>query len=119
MEATGEATERSRARYALGWSGLHCLGLPPSWRECRLINISETGAELEPFDLDRGEQFEGELELELSAPSGILKAVRLRSEIRQVTWSPDGHVSLMIEFAGLTTLEANALELLVPFDAFV
>jgi len=124
-----EPIERRRTpRYALASSGLHRYAVdwsPPAgsrdmahWNECRLIDISERGATLEPLGTEATEPLAGEIELELPAPAEIREVLRFRGEIRHATRSAEGHLRIGIEFTELTALETNLLDLLVRLDAF-
>jgi hypothetical protein len=110
---------RRRARHpARGWTGRYRLQDATGWRDCTLVDISETGAGFQAFMLPTDAVALTTAELELVDGSGAAEeTLRLRGTISHLTRSEQGHVRVGIEFIGLTELERRLLGLLFSRDA--
>jgi hypothetical protein len=114
------AKERRRKRRhgVSGWTGRYRLEGATGWRDCRLVDISETGAGFEAFMLATDAVRLTIAELELVDPSPDAEAtIRVRGKVSHLTRSQEGHVRVGIEFVGLTALEARLLGILFSREA--
>lgn len=109
---------RRKARHeVLGWTGRYRLQHASAWRECTVVDISETGAGFQAFMLPTDALPMMTAELELVDGSGNAEeTIRLRGTISHLTRSQEGHVRVGIEFLGLTELEARLLGMLFGRD---
>ena len=110
---------RRRNRHSIaGWTGRYRLEAASGWRDCTLVDMSETGAGFQAFMLatDAVSLSTAELELVDGSSAGEAK-IRLRGQVRHLTRSPEGHVRVGIEFLGLTELEGRLLGMLFGRDA--
>ena len=72
--------KRQSARHPLEWpADYRCAGAP-GWRRCRLIDIAESGAAIEAFEVEDDETFDGLVELQLRAPPDIGEFMRLHGD---------------------------------------
>jgi hypothetical protein len=110
---------RRKARHAAhGWTGRYRLHDASGWRDCTLVDISETGAGFQAFMLPTDAVPLTTAELELVDASGDAdETIRLRGTISHLTRSPEGHVRIGIEFLELTELEGRLLGMLFSRDA--
>lgn len=111
--------QRRKVRHAVhGWSGRYRLQHAAGWRDCALVDVSETGAGFEAFMLPTDVLPLTTAELELVDGSGDPEqAIRLRGTVSHLTRSPEGHVRVGLEFIGLTDLERRLLGILFGRDA--
>lgn len=89
-----------------------------SWRPCRLIDISESGAAIEAFELRSDERLTGTIELELRAPAQLGEMMRLHGLVRYSTRSAEGRTRAGIELEPSSVLDGDLLEALVRLNAF-
>jgi PilZ domain len=82
-----------------------------------VIDVSRTGAAIEPLDVGHDEIFEGMLQLELTSTADDQDDIRLSGEIRHRNRSSMGRVRVGVEFVGLTLQEEDLLELLFRLHA--
>lgn len=114
------AKERRRKRRhpVHGWSGRYRLQDASAWRDCTLVDISETGAGFQAFMLPTDAVAQTIAELELVDGDGTVdETIRLRGKISHLTRSPEGHVRVGIEFVEITELEGRLLGMLFGRDA--
>jgi hypothetical protein len=90
----------------------------PGWRPCRLIDISETGAAIEAFEVADDESLRGVVELQLRAPAEVGEMMRLHGAVRYSTRSSEGRVRAGIEFDQGSGLDQELLEALLRLNAF-
>jgi hypothetical protein len=111
--------QRRKARHAVhGWTGRYRLQDASGWRDCAVVDISETGAGFEAYMLPTDAVPLTTAELELADRSGNAdEIIRLRGKISHLTRSQEGHVRIGIEFVGLTELEGRLLGMLFGRDA--
>src|SRR5260221_558847 len=105
---------RGADRYPAGWIARYRTEADDGWRECRALDVSETGAALE---LSGSVTVDEELVIELrtgdDAPGGVL----LIATVRNVASDPDGTVRVGVEFASCTPLARSVLAVLLAPDA--
>jgi hypothetical protein len=111
--------QRRKARHAVhGWTGRYRLQDATAWRECSLVDLSETGAGFQAFMLPTDAVPLSTAELELvDGARNPDETIRLRGRVIRLTRSPEGHVRVGIEFIGLTELEGRLLGMLFGRDA--
>jgi c-di-GMP-binding flagellar brake protein YcgR len=115
----GRSSQRRRAiRHPAAWSGRYQIEESPErgWRDCRVIDVSMTGAAVEPFGLGPDEIPEGTLGLDLVPMPDVPEHLHLRGDIRHRTRTSAGRVRVGIEFVGLSTRERDQLQRLLPPD---
>jgi PilZ domain len=114
----GKEHRRKPRHAAAGWSGRYRLQDAAAWRECTLVDISESGAGFQAYMLatDALPLTTAELELVDESRAGE-DPIRLRGRVRHPTRSEEGHVRVGIEFVGLTQLEMQLLGMLFDRDA--
>jgi hypothetical protein len=110
--------QRRAPRREVEWPAHYRQPASDGWRRCRLIDISETGAAIEAFDLGDGERLTGSIELELRAPAQLGEMVRLHGLVRYSTRSAEGRTRAGIELESSSVLEEHLLEALVRLNAF-
>ncbi|MFN8027828.1 MAG: PilZ domain-containing protein [Acidimicrobiia bacterium] len=110
--------KRTDARRAVDWPAHYRQPHTDGWRPCRLIDISESGAAIEAFELQTDERLTGAVELELRAPAQIGEMVRLHGVVRYSTRSSEGRTRAGIELEPSSALDADLLEALVRLNAF-
>jgi len=106
--------QRRQGRHAVDlWSGRYRLEDASGWRECRLVDVSETGAGFDAFMLPTDAASVSTAELEIVDPYGDADTpIIVKGNVRHLTRSPDGQVRVGLEFVGLTDLEGRLLGLL-------
>jgi hypothetical protein len=103
-------TEQRRSqRYDVEWVCRYRLLRPSPWRPCRLIDVSETGAAFEPFELALDETPVGEIELMLSTPTGAAEPFRLVGQVRHLTRTSVGRTRVGIRFTDVDPSERERL----------
>ena len=108
---------RRKRRHALrGWTGRYRLEHASRWRDCTLVDISESGAGFQAFMLATDAVPLSTVELELVDDSRG-DSIRLRGRLAHITRSNEGHVRIGLEFVDLTELEARLLGLLFGREA--
>ena len=106
---------RRKVRHPVrGWIGRYRLQDASAWRDCTLVDISETGAGFQAFMLPTDAVPLTVAELELIDGDAT---IQLRGTISHLTRSPEGHVRVGIEFLGLSELEGRLLGMLFGRDA--
>jgi hypothetical protein len=101
------------------WKSRYRLAGASGWRDCTLVDVSESGAGFQAYMLATDAVQLTSAELELIDDSGTGEgSIRLRGQVRHLTRSEEGHVRVGIEFVGLTELEGRLLGLLFGRDAF-
>jgi hypothetical protein len=100
------------------WTAKFRLAESDQWRACRLIDISQTGAALDPCESTEGTSPGAQIEIELAVPEKFADSIRFLGTIRHVTRTATGDAYMGIEFTGLTRLDTELLELLVRLDSF-
>ena len=107
---------RRRARHAVrGWTVRYRLEHASGWRDCTLVDVSESGAGFQAFMLPTDAVPWSTAELELVGGSDD-ETIRLRGRVRHLTRSHEGHVRVGIEFLELTELEARLIGILFGRD---
>lgn len=109
---------RRNERRSVEWPAHYRQPHTDGWRPCRLIDISETGAAIEAFELRDEERLTGAIELELRAPAQLGEMVRLHGLVRYSTRSSEGRTRAGIELESSSFLDADLLEALVRLNAF-
>jgi hypothetical protein len=109
---------RRRPRHgAAHWQGRYRFGGATGWRECELIDVSETGAGFQAFMLPTDASPLAEVELELvDRADPEPDPLRFTGRVRHLARSNAGHVRVGMEFAGLTDLEGRLLAMLFRRD---
>jgi hypothetical protein len=103
-------TEQRRSqRYDVEWVCRYRLLRPSPWRPCRLIDVSDTGAAFEPFELSLEETPAGEVEMMLSTPSGTAEPFRLVGQVRHLTRTSLGRTRVGIRFTDVDASERERL----------
>jgi hypothetical protein len=110
--------QRQSARHAVEWPAHYRRPGAPGWRRCRLIDISETGAAIEAFDVGDDETLDGFVELQLRAPATIGEMMRLHGPVRYSTRSSEGRVRAGIELEAQSALDSALLDALLRLNAF-
>ena len=114
----GKERRRRNRHSVAGWTGRYRLEGASGWRDCTLVDVSESGAGFEAFMLATDAVSLSTAELELVDGSGAGEdAIRLRGQVRHLTRSSEGHVRVGVEFLGLTELEGRLLGMLFIRDA--
>lgn len=111
----GNERRRKNRRAAREWTGRYRLEHASGWRDCTLIDVSETGAGFQAFMLATDAVALSTAELELVDPSGD-HVIRLRGRVAHLTRSNEGHVRIGLEFVELTDLESQLLGMLFGRD---
>jgi hypothetical protein len=102
---------------AAQWQGRYRFGGATGWRECELVDVSETGAGFQAFMLPTDASPLADVELELIDPADPMPdPLRVRGRVRHLARSNAGHVRVGMEFAGLTELEGRLLAMLFRRD---
>ena len=116
--APGKERRRRNRHSASGWTGRYRLEGASAWRDCTLVDLSETGAGFQAFMLatDAVSMSTAELEL-VDGSRGGADPIRLRGQVCHLTRSSEGHVRVGIEFVELTELEARLIGMLFDRDA--
>jgi len=87
---------------------------PPSpLRLCRLICLSDTGVQLEPFGLRREESPTRPIELTVTTETGPTEELHLAGEIRHLTRAETGRVRIGVEFTRIESRVRHILAALV------
>jgi c-di-GMP-binding flagellar brake protein YcgR len=103
-------TEQRRSqRYDVEWACRYRLTRRSPWRPCRLIDVSDTGAAFEPYELLPDETPVGEIELMLSSPSGSPDPFRLIGQVRHLTRTSLGRTRVGIRFTEVDEHERERL----------
>jgi hypothetical protein len=116
--APGQSVERRRrTRHTVEWIVEYSLGASVEWHRCRLVDLAETGATIEPFDpIDNSAS--GEVALRFQLPEDIAGPFAILGDIRHVTRIPEGSVRLGIEFENLSTRDVMLLNLVARSHSF-
>jgi hypothetical protein len=119
VDRTVREEHRRKARHPVaGWTGRYRLEAASGWRDCTLVDVSETGAGFQAFMLATDAVPWSTTELELVDGSRSDEGtIRLRGRISHLTRSDEGHVRVGIEFVGLTELEGRLLGMMFGRDA--
>jgi hypothetical protein len=109
---------RRRQRYrATHWTGRYRFGGVSAWRDCTLVDVSETGAGFDAYMLATDALPQSDVELELiDRADPEPDAVRLVGRVRHVARSEQGHVRVGVEFVDLSSLEGRLLAMLFRRD---
>jgi hypothetical protein len=110
--------QRHDERRSVDWPAHYRQPRVDGWRPCRLIDISESGAAIEAFELHDEEKLTGAIELELRAPAHLGEMMRLHGIVRYSTCSSEGRTRAGIELESSSVLDADLLEALVRLNAF-
>jgi len=110
--------QRRDPRRAVEWPAHFRRPGSAGWRPCRLIDISETGAAIEAFEVDDAESLRGVLELQLRAPAEVGEMMRLHGTVRYATCSAEGRVRAGIELDNGSALDEALLDALLRLNAF-
>jgi hypothetical protein len=110
--------QRQSARRAVEWPAHFRRPGAPGWRRCRLIDISESGAAIEAFEVGDAETLDGVVELQLRAPANIGEMIRLYGAVRYSTRSSEGRVRAGIELEPQSVLDSTLLDALLRLNAF-
>jgi PilZ domain len=103
-------TEQRRSqRHDVEWVCRYRLLRPSAWRPCRLIDVSDTGAAFEPFELSLEETPAGVIELMLSTPTGVAEPFRLVGQVRHLTRTSLGRTRVGIRFTDVDAAERTRL----------
>ena len=103
-------TEQRRSqRHDIQWVCRYRLLKPSDWRPCRLIDVSDTGAAFEPFELSLEETPAGVIELMLSSPTGEAEPFRLVGQVRHLTRTSLGRTRVGIRFTDVDAAERTRL----------
>jgi hypothetical protein len=110
---------RRRPRHAAAhWQGRYRFGGATGWRECELVDVSETGVGFQAFMLPTDASPLAEVELELADRADHdSEPLRFTGRVRHLTRSNAGHVRVGMEFVGLTDLEGRLLAMVFRRDA--
>jgi hypothetical protein len=109
---------RRRTRHTVEWIVRYSLGASREWRECRLVDLSETGATIEPSGPIDDESPSGEIAIQFQLPEDITRPFALLGNIRHVTPTSEGDIRLGIEFKHLTPRDVMLLELVDRSHSF-
>jgi hypothetical protein len=113
------ATEkRHGARHSVEWPAHYRRPGGTGWRPCRLIDISESGAAIEAFEVGDDEALTGVVELQLRAPLDLGEMMRLHGSVRYSTRSAAGRVRVGIELEPTSELDPQLLDALLRLNTF-
>ena len=109
---------RRKPRYrATHWTGRYRFGGASGWRDCSVIDVSESGAGFDAYMLASDALPQRDVELELvDRADPEPEALRLVGRVRHVARSDQGHVRVGMEFDGLSDLEGRLLAMLFRRD---
>jgi hypothetical protein len=109
---------RRRPRHAAAhWQGRYRFGGAVGWRECELVDVSETGAGFQAFMLATDAAPLADVELELvDRGDPHPDPLRLSGRVRHLARSDAGHVRVGMEFVDLSDLEGRLLAMLFRRD---
>jgi len=110
--------QRRAERRNVEWPAHYRQPTSEGWRPCRLIDISESGAAIEAFELSDDERLTGTIELELRAPAQLGEMVRLHGLVRYSTRTTQGRTRAGVELETSSVLDQDLLEALVRLNAF-
>jgi PilZ domain len=102
---------RRRTRHTVQWIVKYSLGASREWRECRLVDLSETGATIEPSGPIDDESPSGEIAIQFQLPEDITRPFALLGNIRHMTPTSEGDIRLGVEFKHLTPRDMMLLQL--------
>ena len=110
---------RRRPRHgAAHWEGRYRLSGASGWRNCELVDVSESGAGFQAFMLTSDVLSMADVELELVDRSDPEPdPLRLRGRVAHLTRSNAGHVRVGMEFVDLSALEGRLVAMLFRRDA--
>jgi hypothetical protein len=110
---------RRRPRHAAAhWGGRYRFGGAAAWRECELVDLSESGAGFQAFILPTDAVQVTDVELELVDRTDLdPDPLRLKGRVAHLARSHAGHLRVGVEFVGLTPLEGRLLATLFRRDA--
>ncbi len=110
---------RRRPRHgAAHWQGRYRFGGATAWRECELVDVSQTGAGFQAFMLATDAMPMADVELELvDRADPEPEPLRLTGRVRHLARSSAGHVRVGVEFVGLSELEGRLVAMLFRRDA--
>ena len=84
-------------RHPVEWSARYRLSAMLESRPCRLIDVSKTGAAIQPFEPLNFDPLASQVEMQFKFP-GIDETIEFLGNIRHMTRTAEGHVHLGIEF---------------------
>jgi PilZ domain len=114
-----DAEQRRRSpRHTVEWPAHYRGGRVEGWRQCRLIDISQTGAAIEAFGVGDDETLSGAIELELRAPAQVAELIRLQGTARYSSRTSEGRVRVGIELEPASTFDEELLAALVRLNSF-
>ena len=108
---------RRRTRHTVEWIVEYSLGTSVEWQRCRLVDLAETGATIEPFDLTAN-MASGEVALRFQLPEDIVGPFAILGDIRHMTQISEGGVRLGIEFTKLSTRDVMLLNVVARSHSF-
>jgi PilZ domain len=108
---------RRRTRHTVEWIVEYSLGASVAWQRCRLVDLAETGATIEPFNLTDNSA-SGEVALRFQLPEDIAGPFAILGDIRHVTQISEGRVRLGIEFRNLSTRDVMLLNVVARSHSF-
>jgi hypothetical protein len=110
---------RRRPRHgAAHWQGRYRFGGASAWRDCELVDVSESGAGFQAFMLATDALPLADVELELvDRGDPEPDPLRFTGQVRHLARSNAGHVRVGIEFVGVSELEGRLLAMLFRRDA--
>ena len=109
---------RRRTRHTVEWIVRYSLGASVDWRQCRLVDVAETGATIEPFDLLDDESPAGEIAIQFQIPEDLAGPFAILGDIRHSTRTSEGHVRLGVEFKDVTTRDVMLINLINRSHSF-
>jgi hypothetical protein len=117
-EAMGTEQRRRAPRHSVEWPAHYRQPTSDGWRQCRLIDISASGAAIEAFGVHEGETLAGVIELELRAPADVAEMIRLHGVVRYSSRTSEGRVRAGVELESTSVLDETLLAALVRLNAF-
>lgn len=109
---------RRRSRHTVEWIVRYSLGASVEWRQCRLIDLAETGATIELSGLLDDESASDEIAIQFELPEDIAGPFAILGDIRHMTLTAEGSVRLGIEFTHLTPRDVMLLNLVDRSHSF-
>ena len=110
---------RRRTRHTVEWIVKYSLGASVEWRQCRLVDLAETGATIEPSGPLDDESPSGEIAIQFKLPEDVARPFALLGDIRHVTPTSEGRVRLGVEFKHLTPRDVMLLELVDRSHSYI
>ena len=104
---------RHSPRRPVDWAGQYRLEEDTTWRGCRVVDISETGAAIETHELVAPEAPSGPIHIRLGTAGVRPEGIRLHGEIRNLALTPEGRGRIGFEFSGLSPADEGFVALLL------